>query len=95
MKYLQASLSPCVFLCLLASGCNASDDDCARLGAKFVELYRAELSEDSKKLEPEVLNNAAEAGRGEIVEQCKKERYSKASVERCLSAQTMAEFKKC
>jgi hypothetical protein len=95
MKYLQASLSTCVFSCLLASGCNASDDDCAKLGAKFVELYQAELSEDSKKLAPEVLENAAEAGRAEIVEQCKKERYSKASVDRCLSARTMDEFKKC
>jgi hypothetical protein len=94
MKYLPTSVFPCL-LALVCSGCNASDEDCAKLGDKFVELYKAELSEESKKLSPEVLDNAAEAGRAEIVDQCKKETYSKASVNRCLSAETMDEFKKC
>ncbi|WP_181197402.1 hypothetical protein [Enhygromyxa salina] len=93
MKYLPIS----VYMCLLATvcSCNASAEDCAKLGDKFVDLYTAELSEDSKKLGPEVLTNAAEAGREEVVDQCKKETYSKASVERCLAAETMDEFKKC
>ena len=77
------------------AGCSASDEECARLGQKFVDLYEAELSEDSKKLGPEVLGNAAEAGREEIVNQCKKQGYSRPSVERCLAAQTMDEFEKC
>ena len=83
--------------CLLATsfGCVASAEDCAQLGDKFVELYTAELSEDSKKLGPEVIANAAEAGREEVVDQCKKQSYSKASVERCLAAETMDAFKKC
>lgn len=93
MKCLPTS----VFLCLLATGCsrNASAEDCGKLGDKFVELYTSELSENSKKLGPEVLANAAQAGREEIVDQCKKETYSRASVERCLAAETMDEFKKC
>lgn len=93
MKYLPSSLSVCLLVSL--GGCNASDEDCIKLGDKFVELYRGELSEDSKKLSPKVLENAAEAGREEVVEQCQKQTYSKASVERCLAAPTMAEFKKC
>lgn len=93
MKYLPS----CVSVCLLVSlgGCNASDEDCAKLGDKFVELYTGELSDDSKKLSPQVLENAAEAGREEVVDQCKKQRYSKASVERCLEATSMNDFKKC
>ena len=93
MKYLPSSVSVCLLVTL--AGCNASDEDCAKLGDKFVELYRGELSEDSKKLNPKVLENAAEAGREEVVDQCKKQTYSKASVDRCLTAATMDEFKKC
>ena len=93
----MASHAPLALTCLLTAGlgCSASDEDCGKLGDKFVELYTAELSEDSKKLGPEILANAAEAGREEIVEQCKKQSYSKASVERCLAAETMDAFKKC
>lgn len=93
MKILQTTV--CLGMLASVCSCNASAEDCAKLGDKFVELYMAELSEDSRKLKPEVLANAAEAGRTEIVEQCKKETYSKASVDRCLRAQTMDEFKKC
>jgi hypothetical protein len=41
-------------MCLLVSlcGCNASDEDCTKLGDKFVELYSGELSEASKQLSP-------------------------------------------
>lgn len=83
--------------CTLATplGCTATDEDCAKLGDKFVELYTAELSENSKKLGPEILANAAEAGREEVVEQCKKQSYSRASVDRCLAARSMDAFKKC
>lgn len=91
MKYLPASM----FVFLTLAGCSASDEDCAKLGDKFVELYSAELSEDSKKLSPRVLENAAEAGREEVVDQCKKQKYSRASVERCLTATSMSDFKKC
>jgi hypothetical protein len=93
MTYLQVS----VIVCLLATvgGCNASDEDCAKLGDKFVELYSGELSEASKQLSPQVLENAAEAGREEVVDQCKKQGYSRSSVERCLGAATMDAFKKC
>ena len=93
----MAIRSTTVLACLLVSvtACVASDEDCAKLGDKFVELYTAEQTEDSKKLGPEVLANAAEAGRAEVVDQCKKQSYSKASVERCLEAESMDGFKKC
>jgi hypothetical protein len=93
MKYFPSSVCMCLLVSL--GGCNASDEDCVKLGDKFVELYSGELSEDSKKLGPQVLANAAEAGREEVVDQCKKQTYSKASVDRCLAAATMDEFKKC
>jgi len=76
-------------------GCTASGADCASLGDKFVELFKTDLSEDSQKLDPTVIENAAEAGREQVVEQCKSEGYSKASVKRCLEATTLDEFKKC
>ena len=76
-------------------GCAALDADCERLGSKFVELYQAQLSEDAQQLPPEVLANAAEAGRGEVVQQCQREGFSKRSIERCLVAETLAEFKQC
>ncbi len=93
MKQLQIP----VLLALFATvcSCKADHEDCAELGEKFVALYEAELSEDSKKLSPEVLANAAQAGREEIVNQCKKKKYGRASVQRCLAAQTMSEFEKC
>ena len=86
-----------VFSLLLAGsmGCAASDADCEELGATFVGLYQAGLSEEARTLDPEVLANAAEAGRVEVVEQCKKEGFSKRSVERCLEASTLAEFRQC
>jgi hypothetical protein len=83
------------FTLLLLAGCTADEADCAKLGDKFVELYRSGLDEDSRKLAPAVIDNAAEAGRAEVVEQCRRETYSKASVERCLEATTMDEFRKC
>lgn len=94
MKYLPTRVFSCLLI-VACTSCAASDEDCARLGDKFVELYKAGLSEESKKLSPEVLDNAAEAGRAEIVDQCKKQTYSRASVDRCLGAETMEEFKNC
>ena len=89
------SLLVCVCVLVGVSGCVASEEDCAKLGDKFVELYTAEQTEESRKLGPEVLANAAEAGRAEVVDQCKKQSYSKASVDRCLAAESMDAFKKC
>lgn len=86
---------PILVLLAVLYGCNANDQDCARLGDKFVELYEAELDDNSRKLSPEVRANAAEAGRSQVVEQCMKQTYSKASIERCLKATTMAEFAQC
>lgn len=77
------------------TGCAASDADCEQLGSTFVELYRASLSEEARRLDPEVLANAAEAGRMEVVQQCQKEGFSKRSVERCLEAPTLAQFRQC
>lgn len=79
----------------LHTGCAASDADCASLGEKFVELYSGSLSEESRKLDPTIVANAAEAGREQVVEQCKREGFSRASVKRCLEATSMDEFKKC
>lgn len=73
----------------------ASEQDCTALGDKFVELYLAELSEDARKLPPEVLEQAAETGRQEIIAQCKAKSTPKATVQRCLGAATMAEFERC
>jgi hypothetical protein len=84
-----------VVLLALSCSCTANVEDCARLGDKFVELYEAELDDNSRKLSPEVRANAAEAGRSEVVEQCMRETHSKASIERCLKATTMAEFAAC
>lgn len=77
------------------SACSASDEDCLALGDKYVELFMDAQTEESKKLGPEVLGNAAEAGRVEIVEQCKTKSTPKASVERCLAATTMDELHDC
>ncbi len=85
---------PFVFA-VCATACSGSDADCGRLGDKFVELYMGDLSEDTRKLAPEVLDNAAEAGRVQVVKQCKKERFSKQSIQRCLEATTLTEFKQC
>lgn len=84
-----------LFLVLASSACAASDANCDRLGDKFVELYGAQLDEKAQELAPEVLANAAEAGRAEVVQQCKEERFSKQSIARCLEATTLAEFKQC
>lgn len=73
----------------------ASEQDCNALGDKFVELYRAELSEDARKLPPEVLDRAAATGREEIVKQCRAKSTPKATVQRCLGATTLDEFKSC
>ena len=75
--------------------CAASDADCASLGERFVELYNENLSEESRKLDPQVIANAAESGREQVVEQCKREGFSRASIKRCLESTTMAEFRKC
>ena len=83
-----ASLSACI-------GTAASDRECAALGDKFVELYTAELSEDAKKLPQEVLDGAAANGREEVVAQCKAKSTPKATVKRCLAAQTLDEFRDC
>ena len=80
---------------LACIGGAASDEDCSELGDKFVEIYMAELSEDAKKLGPEVLELAATKGRDEIVAQCKAKSTPKATVQRCLEATTMEEFKNC
>ena len=89
-------LAPIALVALgLNLGCAASDADCASLGDKFVELYNSDLSEESRKLDPTVVANAAEAGREQVVEQCQREGFSRLSVKRCLEATTMEEFKKC
>ncbi len=82
-----------MFACISAG--TASDEDCAALGDKFVELFMAEQTEDSRKLGPEILEAAASNGREEIVAQCKAKSTPKATVERCLEATTMAEFGSC
>lgn len=85
-----------LFVFLVASGaCAASAEDCVKLGDKYVELFMSSQSEDSKKLGPEVLANAGEAGRQEIVEQCQAKSTPRASIQRCLAATTMDEFRKC
>lgn len=76
-------------------GTSASDQDCAALGDKFVELYTASLSKDAKQLPPEVLDNAAATGREEIVAQCKAKSTPKATVQRCLAATSLDEFEGC
>jgi hypothetical protein len=81
--------------CIACIGGAASDQDCSELGDKFVELYRAELSEEAQKLPPEVLESAAENGRHEVVAQCKAKSTPKATVRRCLTATTMDEFREC
>lgn len=88
----RASSCACLFACI---GTAASEQDCSELGDKFVELYMAELSEDAQKLSPEVLERAAENGRHEVVAQCKAKSTPKATVKRCLAAQTMEEFREC
>ena len=81
-------------LVTLATGCKASDEDCEKLGSKFVELFEAEQSEDTP-LSPKIIENAAVAGKKEVVEKCKANRPAKASVDRCLEATTMAELRSC
>ncbi|HLT35581.1 MAG TPA: hypothetical protein VK034_04830 [Enhygromyxa sp.] len=88
----RASCCACLFACI---GTAASDEDCAALGDKFVELYRAELSEDARKLPAEVLDGAAEAGREEIIAQCKAKSTPRATVKRCLAVETMDQFRDC
>jgi len=92
----RASSRACLLACPLACiGGAASDQDCDALGDKFVELYMAELSEDSRKLPPDVLDRAAATGREQIVAQCRAKSTPKATVQRCLEATSMDEFKHC
>jgi hypothetical protein len=92
----RASSCACAFAGALACTAGAaSEEDCNQLGDKFVELYMAELSEDARKLSPDVLEHAAATGRAEIVAQCKVKSTPKATVKRCLEATTMDEFKSC
>lgn len=100
MQWIDAIVRASSRACLLASSlaCTAgaaSDQDCDALGDKFVELYMAELSDDARKLSPAVLERAAATGREEIVAQCKAKSTPKATVQRCLEATTMDEFKQC
>lgn len=90
----RPSIAVCVGLMMLSS-CRASEADCAKLGDKFVELYEAQLSENGKQLSATVRDNAAQAGREEVVEQCTAKVPSKASIERCLLAETLEEFDNC
>lgn len=79
-------------------GCSArsaSDEDCAALGDKYVELFMAEQTEDTRKLGPEVLETAAAKGREEVIEQCKTKSTTKATVKRCLDVTTLAAFGEC
>ncbi|HVI03226.1 MAG TPA: hypothetical protein VM869_31230 [Enhygromyxa sp.] len=100
MQWVGAIVRASARACLLAGSlaCTAgaaSEQDCEALGDKFVELYTAELSEDARKLPPEVLERAAAKGRDEIIDQCKAKSTPKATVQRCLGATTMDEFKAC
>jgi hypothetical protein len=96
MRWIGAIARASACACLLAcTGGAASEQDCGQLGDKFVELYMAELSEDARKLPPEVLDRAASTGREEIVAQCKVKSTPKATVQRCLGATSMDEFKSC
>jgi len=92
-RLLATIVSCCVFAS--SSACTASADDCASLGDKYVELFMSSQSEDAMKLGVEVLGNAAEAGREEIIAYCKAHSTPKASVKRCLAATSMDEFHKC
>lgn len=92
-KYLTASLTLCVALGAL-SGCTASDEDCAKLGDKFVELFMKEQPEDNA-LGEEILKSAAEAGKEEVIKQCKAEPPLKSSIDCALKAESMAELEKC
>lgn len=85
----------CVSVCVACIGTAASEQDCEALGDKFVELYLGELSEDAQELPPKVLENAAAKGRGEVVAQCKIKSTPKATIQRCLTVTTMAEFRNC
>ncbi|MFO7567610.1 MAG: hypothetical protein R6X02_33510 [Enhygromyxa sp.] len=92
----RASVFACSFACSLGCiGTRASEQECGELGDKFVELYMAELSEEAQKLPPEVLESAAQNGRHEVVAQCKTKRTPKATIKRCLTAETMDEFQAC
>ncbi len=74
---------------------SASDEECAALGDKYVELFMAEQTEDGLALGVEVLASAAAAGREQVIAQCKSKRTSRATVERCLVVTSMAEFRSC
>lgn len=91
----RASAWACLTAPLACIGGAASEQDCNELGDKFVELYMTELSEDARKLPPDVLDRAATNGRQQIVAQCKSKSTPKATVQRCLEATSMDEFKHC
>ena len=91
----RASVWACLLAPLACISGAASEQDCNALGDKFVELYMAELSEDSRKLPPDVLDRAAATGREQIVAQCRAKSTPKATVQRCLEATSMDEFKHC
>lgn len=92
-KYLTASLAFCFALGAL-SGCTASEEDCEKLGDKFVELFMKDQPEDNA-LSKEILQSAAEAGKEEVIKQCKAEPPLKSSIDCALKAETMDELEGC
>ena len=84
-RMVQRSLCCALVVCVAASlGCKASDEDCDALGDKFIELHEAER-DPNNPLDPKLLENAAQAGKRQVVEGCKAARPPKASVNRCRS----------
>ncbi len=92
-KYFTATLTLCFALGAL-SGCTASEEDCTKLGDKFVELFLAEQPEDNA-LSEEILKSAADAGKEEVIKQCKADPPLKSSISCAIDAESMDELKKC
>ncbi|EDM80146.1 hypothetical protein PPSIR1_35887 [Plesiocystis pacifica SIR-1] len=92
-KYLTASLALCFSLGAL-SGCTASEEDCVKLGDKFVELFMKDQPADNP-LGEEILKSAAEAGKEEVIKQCKAEPPLKASIDCALKAETLDALEQC
>ncbi|NVB42675.1 hypothetical protein G6O69_32940 [Pseudenhygromyxa sp. WMMC2535] len=93
-KYLSSALLLCVSLTAV-SGCTASEEDCAKLGDKFVELFMKESQTEDNPLGEEILKSAADAGRTEVIKQCTAEPPLKSSIDCALKAESMSELEKC
>ncbi len=93
MKKLLTTASLCLTFAFALTACKASEADCEKLGDKIVELTIKDAKDQG--LPEDLLKSAAEAGKAEVVKQCKAEPPTKSEVDCALKAESIDALTKC